>query len=92
MLKREGTQFHVCRNPDVKCAVVERAHRTLRNKFYRYFIYKKTYRFVNVLEQFVKAYKTVHTVHGIATAAVTDKHDMESNEELNKMWNSMLNQ
>ena len=30
MLKSEGIQFHVCRNPDVKCAVVERIHRTLR--------------------------------------------------------------
>ena len=32
MLKREGIQLHVCRNPDLKCAVVERSHRTLRNK------------------------------------------------------------
>jgi transposase InsO family protein len=48
MLKREGTQFLMCRNPDVKCAVVKRAHRTLRNKLYRYFTYKNTYRFVCV--------------------------------------------
>ena len=78
MLKRESIQFHVCRNPDVKCAVVERAHRTLRNKFYRYFIYKKTYRFVNVLQQFVKAHNnTVHTAHGMAAGAVNDKHVLE---------------
>ena len=32
MSKRDGIQFHVCRNPDVKCVVVERAHRTLTNK------------------------------------------------------------
>jgi transposase InsO family protein len=37
MLKHEGIRFHVCKNNDVKCAVVERAHRTLRNKLYRYF-------------------------------------------------------
>jgi transposase InsO family protein len=29
MLKREGIQFQVCRNPDVKCSIIERAHRTL---------------------------------------------------------------
>ena len=35
MLKCDGIRFHVCKNPDVKCAVVEWAHRTLRNKLYR---------------------------------------------------------
>ena len=29
MLKREGIKFLVCRNPDVKCSVVELAHRTI---------------------------------------------------------------
>jgi len=38
MLKRDGIQFHVCWNPDVKCAVVERAHLTLRNKLFRYLL------------------------------------------------------
>ena len=35
MLKRKGIRFQVCKNPDVKCAVVDRAHRKLRNKLYR---------------------------------------------------------
>jgi len=34
MLKREDIQFQVCRNPDVICSVVERAHRTIRDKLY----------------------------------------------------------
>jgi len=84
MLKREGTQFHVCRNPDVKCAVVERAHRTLRNKLYRKFTYKNTTGFVNVLHQFVKSHNTVHTAHGMAPAAVTDKNVLE-------IWTRMNN-
>jgi hypothetical protein len=29
MLRVEGIQFQVCKNPDVKCAVVERAHRMI---------------------------------------------------------------
>ena len=37
MLKREGFQFQVCRNPDVKCSVFERAHRTIRHRLYKYF-------------------------------------------------------
>jgi transposase InsO family protein len=40
MLRREGIQFQVCRNPDVKCSVVQRAHRTIKNKIYKYFKYK----------------------------------------------------
>jgi hypothetical protein len=30
MLKREGIVFQVCNNPDVKCSVIERAQRTIR--------------------------------------------------------------
>ena len=56
---------------------MERAHRTLRNKLYRYFTYKNTYRFVNVLQQFAKAYYTVLTAHGMAPAAVTYKDVLE---------------
>jgi hypothetical protein len=40
MLKREGIQFQICKNPDVKCSVFERAHRTIRDKLYKYFTYK----------------------------------------------------
>jgi N-methylhydantoinase A/oxoprolinase/acetone carboxylase beta subunit len=69
---------------------------------YRYFIYKYTYRFVNVLQQFVKAYKAVNSALGMAPAVVTDKHileiwtrlnDMRSRvpvEEINSMWDSLL--
>ena len=75
MLKREGIQFHVCWKPDVKCAVVERVRRTLRNMLFRYFICKNPYRFVDVLQQFVESYNnTAHTAHGMAPAAVTDKN------------------
>jgi len=44
---------------------------------YRYFAYKNTYRFVDVLQLFVKAYDTVHTAIGMAPAAVTDGHVLE---------------
>jgi transposase InsO family protein len=39
MLKREGMQFQICKNPDVKCSLIERAHRTIRNKLYNIFTY-----------------------------------------------------
>jgi len=67
MLKREGIQFQVCKNSDVKCSVVERAHRTICDMLYKYFYYKNTYRFIDVLPKFFKAYNdTVHSSKGMA--------------------------
>jgi len=72
MLKREGIQFHVCKNPDVKFSVVERAHTTISERFYKYFTYKNKYRYIDVLPKFVNAYNdTVHSSAGMAPFAVT---------------------
>ena len=73
MFKREGIQFQICKNPDLKCSTDERAHRTIRDKLYEYFTYKNTYRFTDVLPQFVKGYNaTVHSTTGMSPARVTD--------------------
>ena len=73
MLKREGIEFHVCRNPDVKCAVMERVNRTLRDKLHRYFTFKNTYKYIDVLSKFVKGYNaTVYSTTGMAPADVSD--------------------
>jgi hypothetical protein len=39
MLRDEGIQFQVCRNPDVKYAVVERVHRTIRDRLLKFFTF-----------------------------------------------------
>ena len=73
MLKREGIQFQVCKNPDVKSSVVASTHRTNRDRLYKYFTYKNTYRYIDVLANFVKAYNdTVHSSMGMAPSRVTD--------------------
>jgi len=83
MLKREGIKFLVCRNPDVKCSVVERAHRTIRDRLYKYFTYKNTFRYIDVLQKFVKAYnETVHSATGMAPSRVTDS-------DVPAIWKSM---
>jgi len=73
VLKHDDIQFQVCKNPDVKCSVLERAHRTIRDRLYKYFTYKNTYKYIDVLPKFVKAYNdTVHSSTGMAPSRVTD--------------------
>ena len=73
MLKREGIQFQVCRNPDVKCSIVERVQRIVRDKLYKHFTHTNTYRYVDVISNFVSGYNaTVHGSPGMAAANVTD--------------------
>ena len=55
MLRDEGIQFQVCRNPDVKCAVVEPAQHTIHDRLYKYFTNKNTLRYIDVLPKFVRA-------------------------------------
>ena len=52
---------------------MERVQRTLRETFNKYFTLKNSYRFIDVLHKFVKAYNdTVHTTTGIAPSKFTD--------------------
>jgi transposase InsO family protein len=75
MLKQENIQFQLCRNPDIKCAVIERVHRTIRDKMYKYFTAKNTYRYLDVLPKFVKSYNgTVHSSIGMAPSRVRDSN------------------
>jgi hypothetical protein len=67
MLRDEGIEFRFFRNPDVKCAVVERVHRTISDRLFKYFTFSNSYRNIDVLLKFVKAYNdTVHTTTGMA--------------------------
>ena len=73
LLKHEGIQFQVCKNPDIKCPVIERTHRTIRDKLYKFFTYKNTYRYIDVLQEFVAGYNaSVHSSTDMAPACVTD--------------------
>jgi len=73
LLKREGIQFQVRKNPDIKCSVVERAHRTIRNKLHKFFTYKNKYRYIDVLPDFVAGFNaSVHRSTGMAPASVTN--------------------
>jgi len=73
MLKREDIQFQVCRNPDVKCSIIERAQRTICDRLYKYFNYKISWKYIDVLSKFVDAYNdTALSTTGLAPSKVTD--------------------
>ena len=83
MLKKEGIQFQVCRDPNVKCAIVERSHRTIRDKLYEYMTYKNTYRYSDVLPKFVRGYNdTVRSATGMAPSKITDS-------DILAIWNKL---
>jgi len=85
MLKKKGIEFRVCQNPDVKCAVNERAHRSLRDKLYKYFLYKNKHSYIDVLQDFVTGYnQTVHTATGMSPAQVSDKDVLAIWHRMNK--------
>jgi len=73
MLWGEGLQFQECKNTDLKCAVVERARRTIREIRCKYFTYKNSYKYIDVLAKFDTAYNDkVYSTSGIAPSRVTD--------------------
>jgi len=73
MLKSKGIQCQVFRNPDVKCSIVERAQRTVRDRLYKFFTYTNSIKFIDVLQKFVNAYNdTVHFATGMAQSKITD--------------------
>lgn len=83
LLKAENIEFRVCRNPDVKCAVIERWNRTLKTKMYKYFTGKNTYRYIDVLDKFVEGYNnTVHSTTGMPPALVSAR-------DVLKIWQRM---
>jgi hypothetical protein len=83
MLKKEGIQFQVYRDPNVKCPVVKRSHPSTRYKVYKYMTYNNIYRYIDVMPQFVEGYNdTVHRTTGMAPSKVTDT-------DILKIWRRM---
>ena len=68
----------------MKCSIIETAQRTIRDRLYKYFTYKNTHRYIDVLPKFVEAYNdTVHSATGMASSKVTDS-DLAIWRKINK--------
>lgn len=68
-LKENDVRFFTTHN-ETKASVVERFNRTLKTKMWRYFTHKRTYRYVDVLDQLLHSYN--HTYHSSIKRAPTD--------------------
>jgi len=85
MLKSKGIQFQVSRNPEVKCYIIERAQRTIRERLYTFFTYSNSNRYIDVLQKYVNAYNdSVHTATGMAPSKVTDSDVRPIWKKINK--------
>ncbi len=61
MLKDRNIAFYTTENEDIKASVVERFNRTLKTKMWKYFSFKNTLRYVDVLEDLIQSYnETFH--------------------------------
>lgn len=86
-LKRNGILFGVASNPDVKAAVVERFNRTLKERIWRYFTYRNTHRYIDVLQDLVRSYNnTPHSSIKFTPASVTIHNAIQVRANLEKSW------
>jgi len=59
-IKREGVHQFFTWNSAIKAAIAERFIRTIKEKLWRYMTYKKTYRYIDVLQPLVHAYNNTY--------------------------------
>jgi len=83
MLADNSIKHYTSENDDIKASIVERWHRTLLAKLYRYFTYKNTYRYVDVIQDMVTSYNaTYHSTIKMAPIDVTFHNESVLREAL----------
>lgn len=75
--KYKFEQFHTA-DREVKCALVERLNKTLKQLIWRYFSWSNTRQWIKVLPHLVKGYNLrPHSAHGLPPASVTVENQDE---------------
>lgn len=71
MLRANGIHWYTSENEDIKCAVVERFNRTLKERIFRYLTYRNSNRYVDVIADIVNSYNnTWHRSIGMSPTEV----------------------
>lgn len=72
---RENDVEHFSTKSETKASIVERLNRTIKSRMWRYFTYKNTYRYIDVLQKFVLSYNnTYHRIIKRSPASITQKN------------------
>ena len=58
VLKENMIHFFTSKNPDIKCAVIERFNRTLKTKMFKYFTANGTRKYIDVINEFLESYNS----------------------------------
>lgn len=65
-------------NSDIKCSVVERFNKTLKNKMTKYMTHKDTQRYIDVLQDLITSYNnTIHSTIKMRPTDVNDKNVLQ---------------
>ena len=76
LLRKNDIIFYTSENDDIKASVVERFNRTIKTKMWKYFTYKNTYRYIDVLKDLVHSYNnTYHRSIGMTPNQVTVENE-----------------
>jgi F0F1-type ATP synthase delta subunit len=87
-LKKNGILSIFSRNTETKASNVERVIRTIKEKLFRYLTFKKTNRYINILNYIIDGYnRTIHTRTKFAPVNVTHKNEREVFTNLYKKLN-----
>ena len=68
--KNNNVIYFTTENKDIKCAVVERVNRTIKEKMFRYFTLKGTRRYIDILPKLINSYN--NSYHRSIKMAPTD--------------------
>lgn len=74
-LSKYNVRYFTTRNTEIKCSLVERFNRTLRNRMFKYFTSKGTRKYIDILPSLLEAYNgRVHGVTGMKPKDVKAEH------------------
>jgi len=83
LLNGRGIRFYTSENEDIKASIVERFNRTIKSKMWRYFTYKNTRRYLDVLDDLVHSYNnTYHRSIGMKPTEVDSSMEQQVRERL----------
>jgi transposase InsO family protein len=90
-LKSAGITFYTTENEDLKACVVERFNRTMKSKMYKYFTYKNTLKYLDILDDLIYSYNnTYHSSIKMTPVDVSIHNEQEVSRRLYPPKNTNL--